>query len=87
MVTRLHPEPVPTAEIHAVLSDPDLGQAAKVIWTLLRISADPLNQRAVCSAVRMDQSTVSRLIRALEASGLARRVNGVWLAERPGEVL
>lgn len=80
-MTRLNPEPPSAEEIHAVITTPQLKHAAKAVWMFLRVSSDPQTQKAVGRALHMDEGTVSRLVRVLEAKGLARRVNGVWLAE------
>ncbi|MGR6973218.1 hypothetical protein ACU639_27130 [Streptomyces cynarae] len=80
-MTRLKPEPVSAEEIHAVLTTPDLVHDATVVWTYLRIVSDPQSQKAIAEAVRMDVTTIARLVRALETKGLARKVHGVWLAE------
>jgi DNA-binding MarR family transcriptional regulator len=83
-MTRLNIEPVATEEIHSVITTPKLKHAAKVVWLFLRVS-DPQTQRAMAEALHMDEGTVSRLVRALELKGLARKVNGVWLPESAAE--
>ncbi|MGW0854156.1 MarR family transcriptional regulator [Streptomyces sp. NPDC002690] len=82
-MARLNTDPVSTDEIHAVLTAPDLLISAKAIWIYLRIVTDPQSQKAISDALRMDPATVSRLVRALETEGLARKVHGVWLSEVP----
>ncbi|MFI6606878.1 MarR family transcriptional regulator [Streptomyces sp. NPDC050507] len=82
-MARLNPEPLGTDELHAVLSVPDLLATAKTIWVYLRIASDPQSQKAIAEALSIDPSTVARLVKALEAKGLARKVHGVWLPEVP----
>ncbi|PAN00528.1 hypothetical protein CJI59_16720 [Streptomyces sp. Alain-F2R5] len=82
-MTRLHSEPVASEEIYKALSTADLVHSAKVVWVLLRISSDPLSQKAIAEAIHMDVTTVARLVRTLESNGMARKIHGVWLAESP----
>ncbi|MFH9038478.1 MarR family transcriptional regulator [Streptomyces sp. NPDC017966] len=81
-MTRLSPS-VSAEAIHEVLTTPNLVHGAKAVWAYLHVVSDPQSQRGIAQAVHMDPATVSRLMRALEASGLARRVHGVWLPESP----
>ncbi|MDC2953360.1 MarR family transcriptional regulator [Streptomyces gilvifuscus] len=80
-MTRLNAEPVGAEEMLPVLTDPNLGHGAKAVWAFLRIAADPQSQKAISEALHMNPSTVSRLVRALEAKRLIRKVNGVWVPE------
>ncbi|MFE7762966.1 MarR family transcriptional regulator [Streptomyces sp. NPDC057438] len=80
-MARLTTEPVAPEDILAVITTPQLKHAAKAVWMYLRVTADPPSQRAIAEALHMDEGTVSRLVRALEAKGLARKANGVWLPE------
>ncbi|WP_405459766.1 MarR family transcriptional regulator [Streptomyces sp. NBC_00101] len=82
-MARLNTDPVSTAELHAVLATPDLLATSKAIWVHLRVTSDPQSQKAIADALHMDPATVARLVRALEAKRLARKVHGVWLAELP----
>ncbi|MFE7361474.1 MarR family transcriptional regulator [[Kitasatospora] papulosa] len=70
-------------ELHAVLATPDLLLTAKTVWVHLRITSDPQSQKTISEALHIDPATVARLVRALEAKGLARKANGVWLPEVP----
>ncbi|MEU8811129.1 helix-turn-helix domain-containing protein [Streptomyces violaceoruber] len=81
-MTRLNTS-VSAEELYAVLTNPDIGHGAKAVWSYLHISSDPQSQRGIAQAIHMDPATVSRLMKALEAVGLARRVHGVWLPESP----
>ncbi|MEU6181185.1 helix-turn-helix domain-containing protein [Streptomyces coeruleorubidus] len=74
---------VSAEEIHAVLTNPDIGHGAKAVWSFLHVVSDPQSQRGIAQAIHMDPATVSRLMKSLEAGGLARRVHGVWLPESP----
>ncbi|MER6236514.1 MarR family transcriptional regulator [Streptomyces clavifer] len=80
-MARLHSEPVATEELHAVLATPDLLPTAKAVWVHLRVTSDPQSQKAIAEALHIAPDTVARLVRALEAKGLARKANGVWLPE------
>jgi hypothetical protein len=83
-MTRLN-APVPAQKIHAVMTDRDLTHTAKVVWAYVKAVADPQRIRPMAGVLGMAENTVWRSLTALEAKGLVRRVNGVWMAESTAE--
>jgi DNA-binding MarR family transcriptional regulator len=80
-VTRLNPEPISAAEVHAVTTHADLHPSAKIIAMHLRAVAYPQRRKDLAEALGVDAQTVTRSLRALSEHGLVRQVSGLWVAE------
>ncbi|MGW3499338.1 hypothetical protein ACWDMY_01150 [Streptomyces globisporus] len=80
-MSRLNAAMAEPAQALQVLTDSELTHTAKVVWTYLTTVADPQHMRPMAEALSMAEYTVSRALKAMEAKGLVRKVNGVWLPE------
>ncbi|MFF3558942.1 hypothetical protein ACFYXS_02720 [Streptomyces sp. NPDC002574] len=63
------------------MTDTELEHTSKAVWAYLRAVSDPQAVRPVAEVLGMARGTVMRAMTALEAKGLIRRVNGVWVSE------
>ncbi|MET7761728.1 hypothetical protein ABZS71_06690 [Streptomyces sp. NPDC005393] len=84
-MTRLTDDTLASSGLFEVLTTTDMTHAARLVWAYLATVADPQRQVSIALGLGVDQGTVSRSVTALAQRGLARKINGVWVAERPGD--